>query len=224
MKRYLKRKQEKWRNSYCVVFLTLQILLVVFSGAAVATDAGDDVYKLDEVVISATKMDTELKDMSTNINVISRAEIERYEARDISELLHQIPGFHIAPAAYGTRADAQVSSRGNEPSSRGTIIMVNGIEFNNAGGYFNLLKIPIKDIERIEVIKSPTSVLYGNQATGGVINVITRTATKPLEAKIGGAYGSFDTKKGYAVLNGSKKPMGVFLRGPLSGYRWLPGQ
>jgi iron complex outermembrane receptor protein len=211
MKRYLTLKQGDWRNSYYVAFLILQILLLMSSGVAVAADTKDEVYKLDDVVISATKMDTELKDMSTNINVISRMEIERYEAKDVSDLIRQIPGFHIAPAAYGTRSDVQVSSRGNEPSSRGTVIMVNGIEFNNGSGYFNLLKIPIKDIERIEVIKSPTSVLYGNQATGGVINVVTRTATKPLETKIGGAYGSFDTKKGYAVLNGTKNQWEYFL-------------
>lgn len=187
-----------------MTLLLAGLLLAVFIGQAVASDEQKGVYKLDDVVISSTKMETELKDISTNVTVISKTDIERYEARDISDLIRQVPGFHIAPAAYGTRADAQVSSRGNEPSSRGTVIMVNGIEFNNASGYFNLLKIPIKDIERIEVIKSPTSVLYGNQATGGVINVVTRTATKPLEAKMGAAYGSFDTKKVYGVLNGSK--------------------
>jgi iron complex outermembrane recepter protein len=185
-------------------FLLAGIIFFTCSQPALAAAENKGLHKLDDVVVSATKMETELKDISTNITVIPKKDIERYEARDISDLLRQIPGFYIAPSAYGVRADAQVSSRGNEPSSRGMIIMVNGIEFNNAGGYFNLLKIPIKDIERIEVIKSPTSALYGNQATGGVVNVITRTAKKPLEVMVGGAYGSFETKKAYAVLNGKQ--------------------
>ena len=200
------------------VFILVSVFLFTLANSLIsfAAEKDNDTYRLDDIRVSATKTETALKDVSTNIAIITRDQIDRYEARDISDLLRQIPGFYIAPQAYGVRADVLVSSRGNEPGSRATMIMVNGIEFNNPSSYFNLYKIPINDIERIEVIKSPTSALYGNVATGGVINVITRQASEPLEVKSGIAFGSYETTRGYAVLNGSTEKWKYYVEASFS--------
>ncbi len=168
--------------------------------------------ELEEVVVSATKTERELREISTNVTVLTEKDIEKYDARDVSELLRQIPGFNIS-AFGGVHADVYVSSRGNVPLTRGAQILVNGIEYNNPSGYFNVLAIPIGDIERIEVIKSPVTSLYGNFATGGVVNIVTKRPIKSIEPLISFSYGSFDTQRYSAVIKGLTNKLEYYVEG-----------
>jgi len=83
-------------------------------------------------------------------------------------------------------------------------VMINGIEFNPGIGYIRSGRLAVHDIERIEVTKTP-SAEYGDQAIGGVINIITRKAKKPLEAKVGASFISLGGGNGYSVINGSSE-------------------
>jgi iron complex outermembrane receptor protein len=159
---------------------------------------------LEEIVVTATKTEREVKEIPTNITVITEEDIKKYEARDVSELLRQISGFNISYFG-GVHADIYVSSRGQVPLTRGAQILVDGIEYNNPSGYFNALAIPIENIDKIEIIKSPATSLYGNFATGGVINVITKRPQKPFEGKLSFSGGSFDTQKYSVLLTGVLK-------------------
>ncbi|MCS7163671.1 MAG: TonB-dependent receptor [Thermodesulfovibrio sp.] len=192
-----------------LIFLTLSFIL--FSLNPAKAEQKDEV-KLEEIVVTATKTERELKEVSTNVTVITKEDIEKYDARDVSELLRQIPGFNISFFG-GVHADVYVSSRGNVPLTRGAQILVNGIEYNNPSGYVNVLAIPIGDIERIEIIKSPVTSLYGNFATGGVINIITKKPLKPVESTVNLSYGSFDTQRYSAVLKGSLNKVEYYLEG-----------
>ena len=185
------------------------LLLVIMS---VVVHAQEEVPQLEEIVVTATKTEREVKDVPTNVTVITREDIEKYHARDVSELLGQVPGFSVSGFG-GVHADMYVSSRGNQPSTRAAQILVDGIEYNDTSGYFNVLAIPIGDIERIEVVKNPASSLYGNFGTGGVVNLITRRPTKPFETKIGASYGSFETHQYSAVLNGTRKNWEYYAEG-----------
>ena len=202
-------------------------LFLACFGFPCSGSADGAVFNLDEVVVSATKTTMELDNVSTNITVIPREKIERYEARDVSDLLRQVPGFMVSNINGGLRTDMHVSSRGNQPSTRGAKIMVNGIEFNNGSGYFNVLKIPINDIEQIEVMKNPSSSLYGNLGTGGVINIVTRKAREVLSAKAGTEIQSYDGKRTFGVLNGAKEDWEYHLEGAYfesDGYRDNAGE
>lgn len=168
--------------------------------------------ELEEIVVSATKTERKLKEVSTNITVLTEEDLKKYDARDVSELLRQIPGFNIS-AFGGVHADVYVSSRGNVPLTRGAQILVNGIEYNNPSGYFNVLAIPIGDIERIEVIKSPVTALYGNLATGGIVNIVTKRPTKPIEARIHLSYGSWDTQRYSTVIKGIVNRLEYYVEG-----------
>jgi iron complex outermembrane recepter protein len=194
------------------IFISIALSLSISTSLAVAEETKKEEAKLEEIVVTATKTEREIKDVSTNVTVITRDDIERYQARDVSELLQQIPGFNLSVFG-GVHADMYVSSRGNPPMTRGAQILVDGIEYNNSGGYFNVLAIPIGDIERIEVVKNPSSALYGNFGTGGVLNIITRKPAKPLETKASASYGSFDTQQYSAVLNGALKNWEYYVEG-----------
>ncbi len=189
-------------------------------GLAQDNDGWKKNVSMGGIVVTATKTDTEAEKVATNLTIITREEIEKHPGCvDILDLLRdlQIPGLYIATLPNSLPVDGQISSRGGEISAWGMRVLVNGVEFNKGNGYIVPARMPFHDIERIEIIRTP-SAEYGDQAVGGVINIITRVADKPLEGKIGLGGGGFGSYDGYAVLNGSSGAVEYFL--DVSINRW----
>ena len=184
--------------------LACAFLLSTPANAAVEKKANEKV-QLGDIIVNATKIGTEVNKIPTNVAIITREEIERYPGNfSAFDVLREanIPGVYMPFSAYGIDEDGLISTRGGEVSAWGMRVMVNGIEFNKGNGYVTPPRIALHDIERIEVTKTP-SAEYGDQAIGGVINIITRVAEKPLEAKAGAAFGGFGGGNGFGVINGS---------------------
>ena len=185
-------------------------LLTVGPCSAREAQSEEEIENFENIVVTAGKMETEVSKTPTDITVITREEIESYPGvTTVMDLLHQIqvPGVYIP---YNLPTDGNISVRGGEISRWAVEILVNGVEFNKSNGLVEPARIPIHDVERIEMIKTPSSV-YGDQAIGGVINIVTRDAEKPLEAKIGLSAGGFGSEKGYAVINGKSNKWRYFL-------------
>ncbi len=191
---------------FYVAFITLMILFLSGSAGWARDDKNDlNAADLGEIIVTSTKMNTQVDKIPTNITVISKEEIEKYPGHyNPLTLLREmnIPGLFFP--ANSVDADISVSSRGSEVSQWGMLVMVNGIEFNNGTGAMRAGRLAVHDIERIEIIKTP-SAEYGDQALGGVINIITRQAKAPLEAKAGIAYNSLGGGSGYTVINGANE-------------------
>ena len=147
-------------------------------------------------------MESDVYNMPTNVTVVTKEDLEKYAARDITDLLKQVPGLKIFGLGYGSPSIGFYSTRGSEPDIRGVKIMVNGIDWSKGSGMFSPPRVPIDDIERIEIIKTP-SAMYGDQGSGGVINIITRVSDKPIEAKAGLGFGSYGAQKYFSVVNGT---------------------
>lgn len=201
-------------NDLRQIIIILGILIFALPQIAPAKEKEKGAIKLEDIVVSATKMETDVAKTPTNVAIISREEIEKYPGTlTVTDLLRQvqIPGVYIPQMPVSIPVDqGRLSTRGGEVSAWAVRVLVNGIEFNKANGYFVPPRIPIHDIERIEIIKSPSAV-YGDQAIGGVINIITRVSDKYLEAKTGISAGGFGTEKYYAVINGQKENWQYFL-------------
>ncbi|MCI5159368.1 MAG: hypothetical protein D3906_13225, partial [Candidatus Electrothrix sp. AUS1_2] len=182
----------------------LAVLLATSSFAQFAQEqagAAEKVHTLDEVVVTATKTERELKDVSTNVVVLNEKDIEKYQPTDTMDLLRHVPGL-VLNGMGSSKASFYAGARGIQPSSRGMLLMMDGIEVNDPSNYISADSLPLDSIERIEVIKTPASVLYGPAAVGGVINIITKKPVKPLEGSADVGYGSFDRKTASANLNG----------------------
>jgi iron complex outermembrane receptor protein len=168
------------------------------------------VITLEEVLVCAGKMETVVEKIPTNIEVITREDIEKTPGVVyVNDLLQQVPGLYAPRFQSGVANDGVFSMRGSELSSQGLRVMVNGIEMNKGNGYVVLPRLPLHDVERIEIIKT-ASAEYGDQAVGGIINVVTRVSPEPLEAKIGVALGSYDYGAAYTVINGSNEKWQYF--------------
>ena len=148
--------------------------------------------ELDEVVVTASKVAMPLNLAAKQVTVISRQEIERAPVRSIEDLLNYVAGVDILQRGpHGVQAD--ITLRGG--SFDQTAILLNGINLTNphTGHYSFDIPINISDIERIEIVQGPSSLVYGAGAFSGGVNIITKKDTKSnVYAKVeGGMHGLF---------------------------------
>ena len=129
--------------------------------------------ELDEVVVTASKAELPLNLAAKQVTIISNSEIERAPARSIEDLLNYVAGVDILQRGpHGVQAD--ISLRGG--SFDQTAILINGINLTNphTGHYSFDIPINLSDIERIEIIQGPASLVYGASAFSGGVNIITK--------------------------------------------------
>lgn len=159
------------KNLMCVLMIGL---------TALAAWADDTNIQLGEVVVTATRSAEESANIPANVTVITQEEIRRSPGRTVQDLLKSEDGI-LFRDLYGTGTASTIDMRG---FSRGlnTVVLIDGRRVNEidlAGVDWNL--IPLENIERIEVVRGGATVLYGDNATAGAINIILKkgTAQKP---------------------------------------------
>lgn len=154
------------------------------------------------VVISATKTEQKATEVPSSVTVITSDEIKRYGWRTLGDILASVQGFYVT---YDRDYDF-LGARGvnlGDFNSR-ILLLVNGHRVNNDlndGAYIDtafLLDVDL--IDRVEIVRGPGSVLYGNNAFFGVINVITRTGKQINGAEVSGMYGSYNAYSGRVTL------------------------
>jgi len=133
--------------------------------------AGQSVYEMDEIVVTATRYPLALQNIAVATIVIDRAEIESFRALDITEILSGTAGVDIKD--YGIPGTVTSMTLRGVPSN-GTLILINGQPLNMmTTGMADLSVIDINTVERIEIVKGPVSSIYGANTLGGVVNFIT---------------------------------------------------
>lgn len=156
-------------------------------------------------VTSATKTSQSIKDVTSNIDVITSEEIEERHYTTVVEALNTIPGVSFGPNG-GMGKSTPVYLRGMD--SGRTLVLIDGIRYNDPtlqDGGANFENLLIGDIERIEVLKGPQSSVWGADASAGVINIITKSAKEGTHGSIAVEYGSFNTKKVNAIISHKEK-------------------
>lgn len=144
-------------------------------------------YRLNEAVISASGFEQSIVDAPASISIITKEELSQKPVKDIGEAIADIPGVDVTMNKTGTY---DFSIRGF--SSSYTLVLIdgkrqsvaNGFYDNGFGGSESGYLPPLSMIERIEVIRGPASTLYGSDAVGGVINIITKKNPNKTEASI----------------------------------------
>jgi vitamin B12 transporter len=169
---------------------------VIGVDAATSPDAEEN-PALTHVVVTATRIPTPLVEVLAPVVVIDRATIERSAATDAADLLRFHAGLDVARTG-GFGQPTSVFIRGAD--SNHTLVLVDGVRINPGTIGLPALQNVMPDlIERIEVVKGPRSALWGTDAIGGVVNIVTRRGSRDgwvVEA----GYGDYDTRR--ASLNG----------------------
>ncbi len=166
-----------------------------------------------EVVVTAARRRQPKETASAPVAVITAAEIAAAGASTAAEALRDVPGLHI-PRQGALGATSVPSLRGS--SGGQVLVLIDGRRANNPqNGETDLSDIPTANIERIEVVRGGASALYGSDAVGGVINIITKTPTDVPETRLLQGYGSFNTQ----TLSGSHSASTGRFRYSLTGQR-----
>jgi iron complex outermembrane receptor protein len=159
---------------------------------------------LDDMVVTATRFLTEKTRVPGRITVITAEDIENTPFERVDELLQQVSGLQSTRTNGIFELSPQVTMRGlggNEPGR--TLVLIDGTPTSTGDtGNMRWNRLNLADIERIEVFKGPGSSIYGSNAMGGVINIITKRPDKPFAGDVSAGYGTFDTKKGAVRLGG----------------------
>lgn len=187
-----------------VVALILSFLVVGSGGFAFAESKEASQEKdvvMDEVIVTATKTPEKRKDIPNSVVVKNKKDIQASGAKSIGELLANEPG--IDWQSYGNYGGApqEIHIRGMQGNA--TQVLVNGINVNSPSyGSADVSKIPLENIERIEVVKGSGSLLYGSGAMGGTVNIITKDPKRDkMNLKVSAGYGSENTYR-LAAENG----------------------
>jgi len=206
-------------------FLVILIALM-FPGLSQAQDEKTNepsVTTLEEVVVTATRQEEKISFVPSNVTVVTETDIKNSTAYDIPDLLREQAGIHVNDIA-GNRRNYTVDLRGfGETASLNTLVLVDGRRINQAdlsGSDWAL--IPLDRVKKIEIIRGGrASMLYGDNAAGGVINIITKEGEAfHAGGEING--GSYDTFKGSAYVSGTKNKLSYALSGSYltsDGYR-----
>lgn len=167
--------------------LTALVVLALSGQAVHAEDL--DVFRFDEVVVTATKVEEDLFSLPASVSVITAEDIQENNYQSVAQALGQLPGVYLSPAAEGG-----ITLRGF--SSSDILIMVDGVPVNSGwNGSVDWGMIPVDNIERIEIVRGAASSLYGGRATGGVIQITTKQFDDGLHGSALVSYGSNSTWK-----------------------------
>lgn len=169
----------------------------------VAADENPITRQLDTLVVTATKTEQELRNIGNSLTVITADDIAARQFYSVSELLRSVPGVDVVQNG-GIGHVTSVFVRG--AASDQTLVLIDGIEMNDPstpGNGFDFSDLMTDDIERIEILRGPQSPLYGSNAIGGVINIITKKGRGKPKLSFTAEGGSYDTFKVGGAVNGA---------------------
>ncbi|AEB08475.1 TonB-dependent receptor plug domain-containing protein [Desulfobacca acetoxidans] len=156
-----------------------------------STSTSEDVQKVDEIIITATGTEEQLKKTSVSSTVITAPEIEKRQVTRVEEMLRSVPGVVVNQTGSQGGNTSLFMRGGNSNMSQ---VLLNGIRLNNAGGTYDWANLTVDNVERIEVVRGPMSSLYGADAMTGVTNLITKKGVGPPTFTYSGAWGAHSEK------------------------------
>ncbi len=160
---------------------------------------------LEEVVVTATRVETPIEEIASSITVISSKEIERKQKTTVLKALRDIPGLDVVQTG-GVGSQTSIFLRG--ANSEHTLVMIDGVEVNDPispGRSYDFAHLTVDNIERIEIIRGPQSTLYGSDAIGGVVNIITKKGEGKPKFFLSAEGGSFTTFRETTGISGGNK-------------------
>lgn len=161
----------------------------------------EEPVRLEEVVVTATRVEVPVEQLTSSVTVIDRNEIEKKKAATVGELLRNVKGVDVHDSG-GPGSQVDVRIRGGNPSH--TLVLIDGVRVNSpTSGDFNFATLTTDNVEKIEIVPGAMSPLYGSFATGGVINIITKKGSGPPTFNLSAEGGAHRTAREALDFSGS---------------------
>jgi vitamin B12 transporter len=183
--------------------LALFIGIVAFYPLSLsATESSGDI---ETIVVTASRTSVPLDQVGSSMDILSSADLHDRQSVYLSDILREIPGLAVnRQGVHGS--STQIRVRGSEGNH--VMVLIDGVEANDLsqGGEFNFAHLVTQDIERVEIVRGPQSALWGSDALGGVINIISRPASRPFAVDASYEGGSFGTNSsGFSLSSKSDR-------------------
>jgi len=163
-------------------------------GASVEIAGPGDATQLADVVVTANRSAQAADRVGQSVTVITTEQIEANQTVAVADLLTRTPGVSLSRNG-GMGSTTSLRIRGAEADQ--TVVVIDGVKLNDpsgTGGGYNFGNLLVGDIARIEVLRGAQSTLWGSQAIGGVVNIMTAEPTQPLQASVDAEVGSRGTR------------------------------
>jgi len=188
------------------ILLSLFVSAPGFAQKAPSPDAAAD-SEAGAVIVTATRIPLDADRVASSVTVLDKAAIDRAGDLGVSDLLLRTPGVSISRnGGYGTTTSLRI--RGAETDQ--TVVVIDGVKLNDPsspGGGYNFGNMLVGDASRIEVLRGPQSILWGSQAIGGVVNIVTPLPTGALQGNFDVEGGSRDTISARAAVGAKTGPL-----------------
>jgi outer membrane cobalamin receptor len=203
-----------WISKIVMIIVTVSVILVSAGEMHAQINFVIDTVKIEEVIVTGSRIEVSRRNVPLTVSTIERTQIERSNESAIFPVLsHRIPGLFVTERGVtgfgvGTGSAGQLSMRGVGGTAPNTQVLV---LIDGHPQFQGLFSHPLpdayvsSDVQKVEVIRGPASILYGSNAMGGAINIITRQQqTEGFSGNARLSYGSFNTQK-YMVSGGMKE-------------------
>ena len=177
---------------------------LISNGSASAQDAAETLL-LPEVVVTGSRFARPIKEVLADVTVIDRQQIEESGATTVLQLLEAQPGLQVN---FSDNKTGNVYIRGAE--SRMTGLLIDGVRMGGRDGVFRIgggvpwETIPLSDIDRIEIVRGPSSVSYGSDAMAGAVQIVTRKGEAGVHPFVTMGFGSYNTQTLTAGVRGAQ--------------------
>ena len=181
------------------------MIAVVIAGLRTSADAQEpqDTTRLEELVVTPTRLPTEPDQVVSSVTTIRGEDLRLRGVHFVQDALREVPGASVVQVgSFG--GVTSLFLRGGE--SDYVKVLIDGVPANQAGGAFNWANLTTDNVDRIEILRGPGSVIYGSDAVSGVVQIFTRQGHPGLSVEGGGEAGTFGTINGHgSVLGGSER-------------------
>lgn len=167
---------------------------VIWGGTVVHAEEPNQAFTLDPMIVTAQRTETRDLDTPASVTVIGEEEIKKSGAINIDTLLAQQIGFNgMSYGPNGQEYGGSASRTKIRGLDKGTLVLVNGAPMNLLN-YNAISNIPLDSIEKVEIVRGSNATLYGAEAMGGVINIITKKASGNSRTTLSGSVGNYTDK------------------------------
>ena len=191
-----------------VGWLVLSVAAVVSQAAAAEGSKSSDepeVIETPDVFISATKTETPVKQVTSAVEIITGEQMQQRRMKTVVEALRLAQGLAVFQSG-GPGTLAEVRMRGGTPEQ--TLVLIDGAIVNSATlGSYNFANLTTDNIDRIEILRGSQGMMWGSDAMGGVVNIITKRGRETPNISAFAEYGSFATIREGATVTGKKGPV-----------------
>lgn len=183
--------------------LAVVMVVAVVAPGLPASAAAQEIRQTDPVVVTATKLAEPRSQVGATVTVITEEELKTYNYLSVDDALRQVPGVEVQrQGSFGKLSEVRIRGTGTQQVQ----VLVDGVRVKSpTAGTFDFSDMGLDQIERIEIVRGPQSTLYGADAIGGIIHIITKRGQGPFSAYASSEVGNYDTLRERAGFSGSYK-------------------